>query len=199
MNASFKRRLLSYIIDFVFVSSILMIVTYFIPKGENVSILNDDINSLTEQALNNDIGLREYLKNYSYYLSEVDKSNLIYNVSNFICIFIYYIFVPLIWKGRTLGKYITKLKIVSKNDKNLNIFQLLARNIIDMGLLYLLSTIFIVQIINSYYYVYLLIIFGIIQFLLVIISIFMILYRHDKQGLQDILSRSNVVLKEVKE
>jgi hypothetical protein len=27
----------------------------------------------------------------------------------------------------------------------------------------------------------------------------MILYRHDKQGLQDILSRSNVVLKEVKE
>ena len=72
------------------------------------------------------------------------------------------------------------------------------RSIIDIGLLYSLITVFLVQIVDYKTYFFTLVIFGIIQFLLVIISIFMILYRRDKRGLQDIFSRSNVVLNEVK-
>lgn len=198
MNASFKKRLIAYIIDFVFVMAILMIISYFIPQG-NIQELNENINDLTEQVLNNEISFKTYFEEYSIYLSEIDKNNLIFNISNFICIFVYYIIVPLIWKGKTFGKSIMKLQIVPKNGKKLNIFHLIARNIIDMALLYLLVTLFLVEIINSSYYLYLLIILGIIQFILVIISVFMILYRHDRQGLQDILSNSNVITKEVKE
>ena len=195
MNASFSRRLTAYIIDFIFITAILMIVTSFIPKSENVEQLNTKINELTEQNLNQDISFNDYLNQYGNYLSEIDKDELFYNISNFICVFIYFIIVPLIFKGRTLGKYIMKIKIQAKNGK-LNIFNLILRNIIDMGLLYLLVTIFLVQLMPSNYYLYLLLILGFIQIILVIISCFMILYRHDKQGLQDIISLSNVITNE---
>ena len=43
---------------------------------------------------------------------------------------------------------------------------------------------------NVYFYV--MIILGFIQFTLVIISAFMVLYRHDRKGLQDLFSKSSI-------
>jgi uncharacterized RDD family membrane protein YckC len=197
MNASLSKRLIAYIIDFIFILSILMIVAYFIPKNSN-EFLNNDINNLTEQVLNNEITFKTYAKEYAIYLSYIDSENVIYNIIGAIIMIIYYVIIPLIFKT-TLGKYIMKLEIKHKDNKKLNILNTLIRSIIDVGLLYSLITIFLVQMVDSKTYLIILIICGIIQFILVITSLFMILYRHDKQGLQDILSRSNVVLKEVKE
>lgn len=197
MNASFTKRLISYIIDFIFISAILMIVTYFIPKNTNVKVLNNDINELTEQVLNNEITLESYINEYADYLSNIERENVIYNLASFIIIFIYYVIVPIIFKT-TLGKYIMHLSIKHKNNNKLNILNTMIRSSIDVGLLYLLVAVFLVQVIDSKTYLLALIILGIIQIILVIISIIMILYRSDKRGLQDILSRSNVVLKEVR-
>ena len=95
--------------------------------------------------------------------------------------------------------YIMKIKLEHKDEKKVGILNTFIRSIIDIGLLYSLITVFLVQIVNPKTYLIILIIFGIIQFLLVIISAFMVLYRSDKRSLSDILSKTNVVLKEVKE
>lgn len=198
MNANFSKRLIAYIIDFIFISAILMIIAYFIPKNQNVAFLNSDINDLTEQALNNEITFESYFNEYSRYISSIDEANVLYNVISLIIIIIYYVIIPLIFKT-TIGKYIMKLEIKEKDGKKLNIYNTFVRSIIDVGIIYSLITMFLVEIVNPKIYLFSLIILGFIQFILVIISIFMILYRHDKRGLQDILSKSNIVFRGEKE
>lgn len=198
MSANTSKRIIAYIIDFIFITAILMIVSYFIPKNSNVEFLNNDINNLTEQALNGEITFDAYAREYSIYLSSIDSENVVYNVVGLIIMLIYYVIIPVIFKA-TLGKYIMKLEIRHKDSKKLNLFNTFTRSIVTEGMLYSLVTIFLVQIVSSNTYLISLIILGFIQFILVITSLFMILYRHDKRGLQDILSRSIVVDKEVKE
>ena len=198
MNAKFSKRLYAFIIDFIFISAVLMILQYFLPKGHDIDFLNKDMNILTEQALKGDITLKGYMREYSNYISELDKGNVIYNATSFIFLVVYFVIVPVFTKC-TFGKYIMKIKLKHKIDKKIGILNTFIRSIIDVGLLYSLITVFLVQIVNPKTYFLILIIFGIIQFLLVIISAFMVLYRSDKRSLSDILSKTNVVLKEVKE
>lgn len=198
MSASASKRIIAYIIDFIFVSAILMVVSYFIPKNSNVEFLNNDMNNLTEQVLNSEITFQSYAREYSLYLSNIDKENVIYNVISVVVLLIYYVIVPVIFKA-TLGKYIMKLEIKHKDGKKLNLYNTFVRSCITEGMLYSLITIFLVQIVSSETYLINLIILGFIEFILVITSLFMILYKRDKRGLHDILSRSIVVDKEVKE
>ena len=198
MNAKFSKRLMAFIIDFIFISAVLMILSYFIPRGNDFDFLNNDMNELTEQALKGDITFSGYMREYANYMSELDSGNIMYNATSFIFLVIYFVIVPIFTKC-TFGKYIMKIKLEHKDEKKVGILNTFIRSIIDIGLLYSLITVFLVQIVNPKTYLIILIIFGIIQFLLVIISAFMVLYRSDKRSLSDILSKTNVVLKEVKE
>ena len=198
MNAKFSKRLYAFIIDFIFISAVLMILSYFIPRGNDFDFLNNDMNELTEQALKGDITFSGYMREYANYMSELDSGNIMYNATSFIFLVIYFVIVPIFTKC-TFGKYIMKIKLEHKDEKKVGILNTFIRSIIDIGLLYSLITVFLVQIVNPKTYLIILIIFGIIQFLLVIISAFMVLYRSDKRSLSDILSKTNVVLKEVKE
>ena len=197
MNAKFSKRLMAFIIDFIFISAVLMILSYFIPRGNDFDFLNNDMNELTEQALKGDITFSGYMREYANYMSELDSGNIMYNATSFIFLVIYFVIVPIFTKC-TFGKYIMKIKLEHKDEKKVGILNTFIRSIIDIGLLYSLITVFLVQIVNPKTYLIILIIFGIIQFLLVIISAFMVLYRSDKRSLSDILSKTNVVLKEVK-
>lgn len=196
MNAKFSRRLIAYLIDFVFIAAILMILANFIPKSADFDFLNQDMNALTEQAMNNEITFESYLREYTNYLREIDKVNVLYNSISLIIIIIYYSIIP-IFTSCTLGKYIMKLRIERKDKKKLNFYNLILRSIIDQGLLLSLITIIMAQLVSNKTYLITLFILGIIQILLVIISGFMILYRRDARGLQDIISNSKIVKKEV--
>ena len=196
-NAAFTRRLVAYIIDFIFIGAILMILAYFMPKSANFNFLTQDMNELTEQAMNNEITFEAYSREFAKNLIEIDKASVVYNALSFIILVVYYVVIPVFTK-RTLGKRIMRIRIERKDGKKLSVLNTFTRSIIDIGLLYSLITVFLVQIVDFKTYFFIIIIFGIVQFLLVIISVFMILYRRDKRGLQDILSRSNIVLNEVK-
>ncbi len=192
MNASFIKRFIAYLIDFVFVMSIMMIINYFLIKIDNTFIMNN-INDITEKYLENRISFSKYFEQYSIYLNELDKRNIIFNLINFLLIFLYFVILPIVTNGKTLGKSILKIKIKRKDNKKLNIINTMIRSIITVGLLYMLVSFITLYLVDSKIYFLILIILGFIQILLVIISGFMILYRHDKRGLQDILSKSNVI------
>ena len=196
MNAKFSRRLIAYLIDFAFIAAILMILANFIPNSADFDFLNQDMNALTEQAMNNEITFESYLREYTNYLREIDKVNVLYNSISLIIIIIYYSIIP-IFTSCTLGKYIMKLRIERKDKKKLNFYNLILRSIIDQGLLLSLITIIMAQLVSNKTYLITIFILGIIQILLVIISGFMILYRRDARGLQDIISNSKIVKKEV--
>ena len=196
MNAKFSRRLIAYLIDFAFIAAILMILANFIPKSADFDYLNQDMNALTEQAMNNEITFESYLREYTTYLRAVDRINVLYNSISLAIVIIYYCVIPM-FTSCTLGKYIMKLKIVRKDKKKLSFYNLILRSVIDQALLITLISIVMAQLVSNKTYLITLFILGIIQILLVITSGFMILYRRDARGLQDIISNSKIVKKEV--
>ena len=191
-KVSFTKRVIAYVIDFIFIGAILMILAYFLPKSNDFDYLNSDMNNLTEQALRNEITFESYLREYSNYLSDIDKGNVLYNSVSFIILVVYYVIIP-IFTSCTLGKYIMKLKLKQKDEKKLSILNTFIRSIIDIGLVISLITVFLVQLVSAKIYFIVLVILCFIQIILVIISGFMILYRKDKRSLSDILSETNVV------
>lgn len=194
MNASFIKRLSAYIIDITLVGAIIMLIYYFIPETKKVTDLQLDVAILNENYLNKQINTGEYINDYSILMHNLDNERIILVVINFIMIFSYFVIIPFFTHGKTLGKYILGIKI-KPNKEKLTIISLFIRNIVTNGLGYLLLSALALLIIPENLYFYAITILGITQFLLVIISTFMIIYKKDRRGLQDILSNTDVVNK----
>lgn len=181
------KRFSAFLIDALVILLIFMMLYFFIPTNDLNNISNN-ITDLTEKVLNSEMGRLNYFQEFSKNMYILDHSRVVFNGINTMIIMLYFILIPILTRGYTLGLYITGLKLKG----NLTIKNLFLRNLISTGLLYLILSIILVYTTKDTLYFSLLSILGIIQFLLVIISTFMIIYREDKKGLQDIISSIEV-------
>lgn len=182
-----SRRFFAYIIDVMIVLIICSLLSMIIPNKE-ISSLNHDLNLYSEQVLNHDIGIREYINNYIRVSYDIDRLNIVYNGLSIMVLIIYFMIIPILNGGKTLGLKLLKLKISGDISFN-NLFK---RNSITIGILYLILNVILIHILNYKYYFISISILSFIQFILVIISLFMVIYRKDKKGLQDLISNTYI-------
>lgn len=188
------KRFGAFLIDILVIGLFLMLVYYFVPTNDTTEIENN-ITSISEQVLNNEISKLDYYNEFSKNMYELDKDRVLFTAFNTLIIMLYFLIIPIITKGYTLGMYIYSLKLKGK----LNIKNMFLRNLISTGLLYLICSVLLIYLTHDVMYFSILGILVIIQILLVIISTFMIIYRSDSKGIQDIISSTEVVqTKEVK-
>ena len=135
---------------------------------------------------------KQYFDGYKKLLPELDKSNMAINVCNLVFILGYFIIIPVVNNGQTLGKKILKIKI-EKIDGNLTIRDMVIRNFITTSLLQLMISSTLVYIVNNDIYYNLSIFVSLLQILLVIITSFMIIYRKDEKGVQDLITGTQVI------
>lgn len=186
------RRLMAFIFDLLIIEIMFIILYKTLPVEQGVIKLNHLLSVNNEKFLLHEISFFEYINEFSLLTYKIDKLNIIHTGLNFLLIIFYFIIVPTISKGYTLGLYLFKIKIEKENGK-INIVDLFKRNIITTGIIYSILIIFLVLFFNYKFYFYISIILGIIQLLLVIISSFMVIYRKDEKGLQDIISKTKIV------
>lgn len=192
MKASFIKRLIAYIIDIIIFSLIFEIFTMIIPDNNNIAVLNQQLSNLSESVLNEQLSLSAYFYQYSSIVHSIDKELFLSNLFNFILMIGYFVMLPFYYNGQTLGKKLLKIKIIKEQD-DLSINDLLLRNCVINGLLYSLICFALVFLVSDLTYLIIISILGFIQILLVIISVFMILYRKDKKGLHDLWCKTSVV------
>lgn len=188
------RRILAYIFDIVIMFVFLHLIKNYIPKTLNIINLNLEMNSINELLFSKKISFITYINRYAIIIHDLDKENILLSIFNSIYIIIYFVIIPYFNKSRTLGKTLFNLKIEKCDKSKLTVDDLLLRSMVTTGLLYLLFTLVSVYVFNGLVYFAIVIILGIIQTLLLIISIFMVIYRKDDKGLQDLLARTKVVL-----
>lgn len=194
MNANFIRRGIAYIIDLFLLGSLIILIYQLLPTSKLVMNLQEEIALLNENYLNQQIHTMEYMNDYSILMYQIDHEQIIQPVINFICIFLYFVLFSFFMKGQTIGKYIMKIQIQSI-QKKLTFFSLFIRNLVINGLGYIILLTLVLLFLPKTIYLYVAMFLGIIQFGLVIASIFMIIYRKDKRGIQDLLSHTKVVKK----
>ncbi|MDD3392910.1 MAG: RDD family protein, partial [Bacilli bacterium] len=103
------------------------------------------------------------------------------------------IIIPFCNGGRTLGLHLFNLKIERNNYKKITVLDLFIRCLIVNGLFYLLLSLILCLLLPSNIYFLILSILGFIQFVLVIISLFMIKCNYEQNGLQDVFSQTQIV------
>ncbi len=193
MIASTSKRLLAYIIDIIIVGFVITIISKPFVDSKKIILLNQELNGINESILSSDTESEENFKKYAEIVKEIDLENVVSNIITIIMILIYFVFLPYYKNGQTLGLMILKTKIVAKDESSLTINQLMIRNFILNGLLYLGICLTFLYLFSGLTYFILVSILAFIQIVLVITSLFMILYRKDKRGLQDILSETKII------
>lgn len=193
MSASLLKRISAYMIDLIILGIVIISIGYLIPESANTLKLQSTLNKLTDAMLSDGITLKDYIEGYVNIMYNLDKEKVIFTIINIITIFIYFTIIPFITKGKTIGNYIMNIKIKNKNDDKVSMIRLGIRNFIINGLGYLIIQLFLIKYGNPNNYFYILTICAIIQLALVIISLFMIKYKENKCGLQDIISGTIVI------
>lgn len=195
MNANFFRRFLAYFIDMVILGMIitLSLMLFSNKNSENLITLNNEVREVNEQLLEKEITSENYIYRYAELNYQIDKMEVIDNILNSLYIILLFVYVPFILKGQTLGMKLTKIRIVKDDGLEATLNDYLFRSILIYSLGHLFITLAVIYILPSFVYFTISSSLLFLEFLLVFISVFMILYRHDRKGIHDILTRTKVI------
>lgn len=168
------------------------IINIAFPNNDNVKRLKIEQNEILESYTSRDIRFTKYLKNYSIVSKELDKERVVPNLVYVIFTCLYFIVLPYLWKGRTIGSYINGIQIERFDNGKLHIKQLIIRSIVVIGLGYLVLSNLLVFILPSKYYFIFKSILGIFQVVIAVFSAYMILFTKEKRGIQDLISNTEM-------
>ena len=136
-------------------------------------------------------------KNYSNiqidYSYKLIKYSIMPTIISLMCILLYFVVIQFYFDGRTLGKLLMNLKIVSNNDKKLTILNFFIRSlIVNEVFINILNIIFILVLTKNNYLVYNQIIYP-ITYILEMSIIATILFDKNNRGIHDYISNTKVI------
>ena len=190
-KASLLRRILAFLIDFALVTIVVVAISSLLPKNNNIDVLNREFNDTVSNMEN--VSFSVSFNQMALIYKDLDQARIMYSVINAVMIFIYFIFIPYFFDGKTVGKKILKIKTVRNDKECLSLKNLVIKNMIDTGLMYMLFSLMLIFILPGYSYFIFVIALSILQISLIVASICMIIKRKDKRGLNDILSGTKVI------
>lgn len=189
----FKKRLLAYLIDIIILSLILTFVGLFIPSNSNLVNLNNELMSVNNNFMNQEIDAITFINQYSNIGYSIARELFLSNLISVAVGIIYFIVYPLYNGGQSIGKKIIGLKIVSADDSAVSSNSLLIRYLLMESIGTTIISMCLIFVIKDFYYILCDSILSFLQFLVVIISIFMVIYRRDKRSLPDLIAGTKVI------
>ena len=196
MKVSFGKRFASYIIDFIIVTVLLNLVSFVIPESKNLKNLNNEYNELTteyvEKSEHTEEDVEEYMNAVAPITYQIDRENFLFSIAGIVVYILYFVIFQYKNNGQTLGKKIMGIK-VTKEDGEISINDFIFRSFIVNSVLFNMIILILLFTTKDATYISLVGILGIIQFVVVIVSAGMIIFRKDKKALQDVVTNTKVV------
>lgn len=190
MQAGLFKRICAYIIDIIIINIILSIVTFSLDTTNNYS---EKMLDLTNKYTKNEITYEEFSSEYNELIYSNQKDNYIYYVVNFAITIGYFIVFQGLNKGQTLGKKILKLKVVTNDNKEIEMKNIILRSLPLYSVLSLLIITCFIKVLNMKTYSSIYIAISSSETIFTFITILFILYRKDKRGLHDIIANTKVI------
>ncbi len=179
------KRFFAYVIDMFIVFLFIIIINKVFTNP-----LEKDLSKLNQLSIENVINKDEYFNEYKHLLHEVDKKDLVKNISTTILLIVFFVLVPYCFNSQTIGQKIFKLKICS--DEEVTLENLIFRSVILNGIGYMLFMFIILFITNDNLYFILINLLAFLQLIVVIISGFMVLYSYKHLSIADIFTNTRI-------
>lgn len=193
-KAFFFPRLISYIIDIIIISIAVSLISSIIPRDNNYDKYLEEFHSIQTNYMEKEITAEEYINRVSDVTYDLDHSSVPTTIIQIVFIIGYFVVLPYYNKGQTLGKKLMHIKIISNDGNELTLNNYLYRTIIINSLLADIIILGMVLFINRDLYYFSSFIVQGIQVVIVIVSVFMILFKKDGRGLHDRLAHTKVIM-----
>ncbi len=188
-----KRRIWAFLIDMLFISIILGMlqeITFLNPYYDKYLETSDETFLIMEDMMNDNKVDQDRLLNNLYDLNYYSKYDLIIKVVVYIGYFGIFTYFN---KGQTLGKKLMKIKVVNKDDTRVSFKNLFIREIILFGLYADILNLLLLNLSNHNTYLISNIIISSLASDITLIAYILAIFKKDKLGLHDILSKTKVV------
>ena len=196
MPAQFNKRFFAYIIDIFIVLVIANLITMFIPISEKTQDYYKELQTTQKKMYDKEIDVKEYTDIVLEDNYNISKGTVLISLTSIIIYILYFVVYQVYNNGQTVGKKIMKIKVKSITDESLSINTMLFRALIIYGIATNIINLILILLLKKELYLSISNTISIIQSLIVIISVFMILFSKQKRGIHDIITKTEVVNKE---
>lgn len=196
MPAQFNRRFFAYIIDIFIVLVIANLITMFIPISEKTQDYYKELQTTQKKMYDKEIDVKEYTDIVLEDNYNISKGTVLISLTSIIIYILYFVVYQVYNNGQTVGKKLMKIKVKSITDEPLSINTMLFRALIIYGIAVNIINLILILLLKKELYLSISNTISIIQSLIVIISVFMILFSKQKKGIHDIITKTEVVNKE---
>ena len=196
MPAQFNKRFFAYIIDIFIVLVIANLITMFIPISEKTQDYYKELQTTQKKMYDKEIDVKEYTDIVLEDNYNISKGTVLISLTSIIIYILYVVVYQVYNNGQTVGKKLMKIKVKSITDESLSINTMLFRALIIYGIAANIINLMLILLLKKELYLSISNTISIIQSLIVIISVFMILFSKQKRGIHDIITKTEVVNKE---
>lgn len=193
-KAFFFPRLVSYIIDILILSFAVTLIANIIPSDKNYDKYLEEFETIQTNYIDKKITADEYINQVKDVTYDLDHCSVPTTIVQIVTIIGYFIILPCYNKGQTLGKKLMHIRIVSDDDTELTLNNYLLRTLIINSLFADVVILGMVLFMNRNMYYYASFAMQGIQVVLVLVSVFMILFKKDGRGLHDKLAHTKVIM-----
>lgn len=186
----FKLRFFAYIIDMIIITLLLNVILCLFKPTNNYIKLNNELDNLNSSYMNGKIDELTFVNNRIDIVYALDRENFLSNILQGFILIGYFIILPYLNDGKTLGKKLMKIKIVGK-DGILDYNKLIIRALLIDGLGYLLIMLGSVYILPSMGYFILTSALSILEFAIMLVGMIMIIKKKDT--IHDKISKTEVI------
>lgn len=194
MKSTFFDRFAAYLIDTVVITIITLIISFSLP--ETTGKAHDKIEELDKQLQAGEIMPQDYLDEFMNTPLQYNyqKEALIPSIISITVVIAYFVVFQYMNKGQTLGKKMMHIRVVNQQtEKPISIGLGFIRSVLILNLASSILSILYLYIINKNYYFNAYIITAGVENLFILVSAFFILYRKDKIGLHDMMTKTKVI------
>ena len=192
-NALFVQRFLAFLLDIVLVSVVASFISYPFLDMDSIQKLNESSVEVMENYTNGKIDEKEYFNESSTISYELARKQ---GVNTLVIIFLnilYFVVYQIKNNGQTLGKQILKIRVVDSSNRDLSMNQMIFRALIINSILLDMISFGVLIFANQSSYFYGVSFLAFIQFCILSVSTFMIMFGKDRRGLHDLVAHTDVV------
>lgn len=192
-KATLLQRFLAYIIDVLLVSFVASLLVFpFVSDDSKIDKLNDEMMEVVEKYQEAKISIKTYATEMESITYQLAKSNGTVTLITLVCEILYFIVFQLYNNGQTIGKKILKIKVVSDN-RNLTMNQMICRCLIANSILLEILSFAFMLFAGKTVYFYGVATMEMLQYIVLIVSAFMIMGSLDGRAVHDKLAHTRVI------
>ena len=174
----------------------ILLIYSFINTNINVdkrNELNEELTNFMLEISESEIYTEEQADKLLDIEYRIEKESMVVNSISLLVIIAYFVIFQFLNNGQTIGKKLLKLKVISDNNKKINILQIVLRTIIIYCVITELLNLIFINVFDKMTYLEISSTINMIRTIFIIVSMLFILYRKDKKGLHDLMSKTHVI------